>query len=268
MRERRQTNARLNKSAAEPVATPALVISPAGQVVRAIVQGQPIYFTLTNTRDTIQKEHLAGRFYEPEELEIIAKHCPKGAVFADIGANIGNHALFALKVLGVKKLIAFEPNPVAIAILQSNLGLNGVIERCDLRHLGFGLSDKAQGGLAMAVARPNKNLGGGKLVSGGDLQVIPGDQALAKDNVDFIKIDVEGMEMQVLAGLAETIARCRPRIFIEVDDVNNAAFLAWVEDNRYSIAATYRRYRVNENYLLVPKTKQAIRKTPAGKADE
>lgn len=252
MKDKAHKNARLAKHLAQPVSTEALVISPMGQVVRAMVEGQPVFFTLTNPRDVIQKEHLAGRFYEPEELEIIRAHCPKDAVFADIGANIGNHSLFALMVLGVRKVIAFEPNPVAIAVLTSNLGLNGLLPRCDLSHLGLGLSDRAQDGLAMEVDKPNKNLGGGRMVEGGALQVIRGDDALAGEQVDFIKIDVEGMEMQVLGGLAETVARCRPRFFIEVDEVNRAAFLAWVEANRYEVAATFRRYAVNENFLLKP----------------
>lgn len=258
MKEKKHKNARMNKNAAAPVVTGDLVISPAGQVVRAMIGGKPVFFTLTNPKDVIQKEHMAGRFYEPEELEIIRKYCPKSAVFADIGANIGNHSLFALKVLGVKKLIPFEPNPVAIAVLTSNLGLNGELARCDLRHLGLGLSDRAQAGLGMEVDKPMKNLGGGRLVEGGDLQVIPGDQALADEAVDFIKIDVEGMEMQVLGGLAETVARCRPVFFIEVDEKNRADFLAWVESNDYQVAATFRRYPVNENFLLKPaKAKKA-----------
>lgn len=250
-------NARLNKHAAAPMATADLVVSPAGQVVRAVIDGKPVFFTLTNTKDVIQKEHLAGRFYETEELEIIRAHCPKNAVFVDIGANIGNHALFALKMLGVKQVIPFEPNPVAIAVLTSNLGLNGELARCDLSHLGLGLSDKPQDGLAIEVDKPNKNLGGGRLVAGGDLRVIAGDEALAKAKVDFIKIDVEGMEMQVLGGLTQTLERCRPVIFVEVDEANRADFLAWVEANHYDIAATFRRYPVNENFLLKPARKGA-----------
>lgn len=251
MKEDSQQETRRNRRTAA-VTTKALVVSPTGQVVRAEIDGTPVFFTLTNTRDVIQKEHLAGRFYEQEELAIIAKHCPKDAVFVDIGANIGNHSVFALKMLAVKKLIPFEPNPVAIAVLTSNLGLNGALERCDLSHLGLGLSDKAMTGLAMEVDKPHKNLGGGRLVAGGDLRVIPGDAALAGEDVDFIKIDVEGMEVQVLAGLAETIARCRPVVFIEVDDVNRPEFLAWVGRAEYRVAATFRRYSVNENFLLVP----------------
>lgn len=261
MNEKKQKNAR-NKDArkkngrrpklAAPTVSSDLVVSPAGQVVRSLIGGKPVFFTLTNTRDVIQAEHLAGRFYEPEELEIIRKYCPKNAVFADIGANIGNHSVFALKFLGVKKLIPFEPNPVAIAVLTANLGLNGELARCDLSHLGLGLSDKPQDGLAIKLDAPDLNLGGGRMVEGGDLRVIRGDDALAGEAVDFIKIDVEGMELQVLGGLAETVARCRPVIFIEVDEANRDGFLSWVDAHGYEVAATFRRYKVNENFLLKP----------------
>ncbi len=228
-----------------------LTISPQGQVVRSVIWGQPVYFTITDGRDSIQKHHLAGGFYEPEELEIIRQFCPPGGVYCDIGANIGNHALFALKFLGVERAILFEPNPKAVEILLSNLALNGVTARCDLRHLGLGLSDQAQGSLG--IEAPKRNLGGGHMIEGaGTLRVIPGDQALADSHVDFLKIDVEGMEMKALAGLAATIARCRPRMFIELDRANKAEFTAWVKANSYEIKARFKRYRVNENFLLVP----------------
>jgi FkbM family methyltransferase len=230
-----------------------LFVSPKAQIVRNMIWGQPVYFTVTNPKDIIQRHHLAGEFYEQEELEIIRKYCPPGAVFCDIGANIGNHSLFALKFLHIAKTILFEPNPVAIEILLSNLSLNGEMDRVVTDHLGFGLSDTPAEGLSMSVDARH-NLGGGKMVAAdaGALKVIPGDQALAGETVNFIKLDVEGMEIQALAGLAKTIARCRPTIFVEVDRANRAAFQDWVTANRYLVAARFRRYRVNENFLLQP----------------
>ena len=230
-----------------------LTVTPAGQVVRAVIWGEPVYFTITNPRDSIQKIHHQGQFYEPEELEIIRKWCPPGAVFADIGANIGNHSLFALKFLRVAKVICFEPNPAAISILHSNLGLNGVLDRCDLRHLGVGLSDEASSGFGIVATR--RNLGGGQMVAdGGELTVARGDDLLADEPVSFIKIDVEGMETRVLAGLSAVIAARHPTIFVEVDNTNRAAFLDWVAAQGYEVRARYRRYKTNENFLITPKS--------------
>lgn len=226
-------------------------MTPECRVVRAVIWGEPVFFTITNARDTIQKHHARGNFYEPEELEIIRRWCPPEGVFCDIGANIGNHALFALKFLRVKQLIAFEPNPVAIDVLQSNLELNGVLELCDLRFLGKGLSDHAAAGLSMHT--PEKNLGAGKMIAdGGQLEVIAGDTAIQGARVDFLKIDVEGMELDVLAGLSSTIAQSQPTIFIEVDRENYQGFFDWCASNGYVIKERFKRYPVNENFLITP----------------
>ena len=235
---------------------PLVTRSAAGQVVRSVIWGEPVYFTITNPRDTIQRQHYAGQFYEPEELEIIRQWCQPGAVFCDIGANIGNHAIFALKFLRPAEVILFEPNPVAIAVLLSNLELNGVMDRCDLAHLGIGLSDHETAG--MSVVAPGRNLGAGRLVhTGGTLEVRRGDNMLAGRHVDFLKIDVEGMEIGVLEGLAATIAASRPKIFVEVDRTNRAAFAAWSKANGYAARARFRRYRANENFLMVPQDTDA-----------
>jgi Methyltransferase FkbM domain len=53
--------------------------------------------------------------------------------------------------------------------------------------------------------------------------------------VDFIKIDVEGMEMAVLEGAAGLVARNRPDIYIEVVDEGVAEFMDWTDRNRYHI---------------------------------
>ena len=225
--------------------------TPVGQVVRTVILGEPVYFTITNRRDAIQKFHCLGQFYEAEELDIIRRWFRPGSVFCDIGANIGNHSLFALKFLRASQSILFEPNPAAIAILRSNLELNGLTDRADFTNIGYGLSDTAASGLA--ISAPGRNMGAGKLVQGdGTLQTLRGDDALAGRHVDFIKIDVEGMELRVLGGLTDTLARCRPLIFIEVDRANAFEFKQWYRAHGYGVRARFKRYRTNENFLLEP----------------
>lgn len=244
-----------------PVASDSLTVSPAGQVIRSVIHGQPILFFVANPRDAIQRVHATGQFYEPEELDIIRRYCPPGATFCDIGSNVGNHAIYALKYLHAARVILFEPNPDAISLLLTNLGLNGLLPRCETAHLGIGLSDHNADGKSMSVS--GRNLGGGHIIesddpTGGSISLRRGDELMANDYPDFLKIDVEGMEMTVLAGLSDLIARCRPFIFIEVDNQNRDAFLQWMNDNNYAARATFRRYRTNENFLLVPRRTRAL----------
>ena len=119
-----------------------------------------------------------------------------------------------------------------------------------MSHLGIGLPDVAATGRLDA---PVGKLAAGRTAITGapdGVKLVPGDSVLLQRAVDFIKLDVEGMELQALAGLERTIARWRPRISIEVDDGNVSAFKEWLVRHHYASERTYRRYRVNENYLV------------------
>jgi FkbM family methyltransferase len=223
-----------------------------GSIASELVAGEQISFFIFNEHDVIQRCHARGIFYETEELAIISDFFSRGSVFVDIGANVGNHTIYVCKYLHPSQAILFEPNPQAIPILQINLALNGLQRLVDLTHLGVGLSDVP--GKARAIVPPN-NLGATRLelsdIADG-LPLIPGDAALMQRRVDFIKMDVEGMEMKVLRGLDRTIAKWRPSIFIEVDQRNAVAFQEWARGHDYITARTYRRYPHNENYMIVP----------------
>lgn len=220
-------------------------------VVEASLGPLPLFWAVANPGDHIQKEHLQGRFYEPEELEIIRRHFKPGGTFFDIGSNVGNHAVFAALVLHAARVIVIEPNPVAYAVLRANVALNRLGHLFDQQWLGCGLGAKPAEGFGVQAGA--MNLGGGRMVEGmGDLRILTGDQVVGDGHVDFVKIDVEGMELDVLEGLSRTIDRCRPRIFIEVDTVNTEGFHQWVAKQGYHIAARHKRYRANENFMLVP----------------
>jgi FkbM family methyltransferase len=225
-------------------------VSPKARVVRATVLGEPILFTVVNPRDEIQKHHLAGAFYEPEELAIIARHFPLGGRFLDIGSNVGNHTLYVAKFLRAGRIVVIEPNPAAIEVLESNIMLNGIQRQVDAQHLGVGLSDHAGEGAGMRV--PVRNLGGSRVVEGGgDIRLARADELLAGETFDLIKIDVEGMELAVLAGL-EGLLGSKPPLFVEVDTANDTAFHDWCARTGYAVLERFQRYARNVNYLVGP----------------
>lgn len=206
---------------------------------------------LNMARDPIQNAWRRGEFFESEELEALSRHVKIGAHVIDIGANVGNHAMFFASRMGAARVIAVEPNPLAMAPLMANVLLNRLEGVIDLSLLGIGLSDASAGGYGMK--RHDRNLGATKMFAGkGDLQVHAGDDLLDGEAPNLLKIDVEGMEIKVLFGLGKTIQAHRPMIMIEVDEKNAHAFATWRLAHGYDVVETVRHSRKNCNYLLTP----------------
>lgn len=224
-------------------------VTPDARVVRTSHLDETIYFTINNPDDVIQSEHFAGRFYEPEELAIMRRRFPMGGRFLDIGANVGNHALYMAKFLRARHIVLIEPNPLAIPLLESNIFLNGIERVCDRRHIGLGLSD---GKAERAFIRTGQNnLGGARVKEGeGDIPLCAGDDLFRGERFDLVKIDVEGMEMKVLAGMSAFLHDARPPIFIEVDRRNYGAFETWLTEAGYHVLEKFQRYPTNTNFMI------------------
>jgi len=218
------------------------------------VDGQRVIFCTDMERDPIQRNNRRGVFYEGKELNNLKEIFPEGGTFLDIGANIGNHSLFAAMILKAGRVVPIEPNPLAYNLLIQNVLVNRLEGVIDLSRLGVGLSDSEADGFAME--KRDRNLGSAKMLSGeGNLRVFRGDSLFADEYPDMIKIDVEGMEMAVLAGLEGVLSKHKPVMLVEVDNENEAAFMEWVKKAGYDVVDTVQRYRQNKNHLLAPKAK-------------
>lgn len=151
--------------------------------------------------------------YERRILHYLESLVPKGGVVLDIGANIGNHALFLSRKAG--EVHCFEPNPRAYRRLERNIALNRI---SNIRVHRFGLGDR---NLTARFTETPGNLGAGHFDQDGDieLQIRKGDDAISLPRIDLIKSDVEGMEARVFKGLRGTIRKQRPVIAFECHDI-------------------------------------------------
>jgi len=138
----------------------------------------------------------------------------KDKVMLDIGANIGNHTLFFLNECGVKFSYCFEPIKKVFDILAKNVCINGLNDRTNLYNLAVGETE----GNARVASFHSDNLGGTclKKQDDGQIKVIPIDSLDIKDDVAFVKIDVEGFELNVILGMREFLKKNHPIFFIEV----------------------------------------------------
>ncbi len=158
--------------------------------------------------------------YETELARLIRSQVNEGNVCLDIGANIGIQSLrMAQETTQTGKVIAFEPVNSLRERLEKNLALNRTTQ---VEVLPYALSDFS-GTSTMNINPQDSNQGTAALSENGntEIQVRKGDDLLKEMNIerlDFIKIDVEGFEYQVLTGLKESIKRFRPSIVFEYDD--------------------------------------------------
>jgi len=169
---------------------------------------------IADARSYLDRHALFYGSIEPDDVQNVRQilSSSKARTALDIGANVGH---FALAMAEFSRVVhAFEPNPPVFSKLQTNLRAN----RLNIVAHPIGLSD--QDAELRFVSVSETNSGQGNFSPDGDLKlpVKNGDAFLAANDivdVDFVKIDVEGMERKVLAGLRNTIARDLPFILCE-----------------------------------------------------
>jgi FkbM family methyltransferase len=155
--------------------------------------------------------------YEPFMFDLFLRYLKTGDTFIDIGANIGQHTIFAAKIVGEEGSVhAFEPIPKLYNQLKDSVELNHLDKYVFLHNVAIGPKE-GQGTFYVS-----KNAGGSSFVNKDDLSetitvsIKNGDTYLSPlKKIDAIKIDVEGFEYEVLLGVKKIIETYRPILFLE-----------------------------------------------------
>ncbi len=226
-----------------------------GRIATVAFDGVETRFFIDDPDDYIQDFHVRGQFYELRQLLTHLEAVPLGSVVLDVGANVGNHTLFYSHHSRAGRIYPFEPNPRARELLVANVEMNaGAGALVDLRYAPLALG-AGEGKLALASS-PQGNLGGASYAptsESGDIACRALDELTFLGEVGFIKMDVEGMELQVLSGAEAQIARHRPVLYVEVDRRNEGGFWEWLDEHRYEPVGASYHYLTAKNYLLFPR---------------
>ena len=168
-------------------------------------------------------------FFLRDALLKLQKSRGADACFCDIGANIGQHSLF-MSQYGAA-VHAFEPFDAVRARLEHHIQLNQ-LRNITVHPIGLGRETHHQ----TFYAPTGSNQGVGSFIEDsqqkgneaiGDLQIFNGDDYFGQQgivNPVLIKIDVEGLEKEVLEGLQSTLGRVRPVIAVEVSYGESRSF--------------------------------------------
>ncbi|WP_147463486.1 FkbM family methyltransferase [Cellulomonas triticagri] len=152
-----------------------------------------------------------GLPYEQAMLEDMASRLGPGDVVLDLGANVGNHTVYLAATVGCS-VVAYEPNGHLVTALRRSVRLNGLDDLVSVRQVAVG---EAAGVGTFAEETP-ENLGGQSISLGtGPIEVVRLDDEVLPGPPTLVKIDVEGMEVEVLRGAESMIATHRPSIYVE-----------------------------------------------------
>jgi len=171
----------------------------------------PIYLTSPD-RDYIQKSLATkGVPYELSMLTDMKARLRADSTVLDVGANIGNHTFYLAQVLRCQ-VIAFEANDELAHAMDITTSEAGLEERVTV--YAFALGEKP--GFAEFEQAIPENLGGQSLRQGsGRIKVRALDSFGISAPVSAIKIDVEGMELDVLKGGKKIIESNLPMLYVE-----------------------------------------------------
>ena len=186
----------------------------------------------------------------------------KGNTIFDIGANVGDVSMNASIRVDVEgKVFAFEPDEINFKRFQSNLLVNNF---CNITIINKGMGN-ISGEYFLSIIDEN-NLGMNKIVpvanniKGSYIDIITIDEYVKEKNIkniDLIKIDVEGFEMNVLLGGKNSINRFKPKLFVELDNNNlkeqgfsAKEIISFLENKNYNIvnAETLMQVKVSDDF--------------------
>lgn len=156
--------------------------------------------------------------YSEGEINIFRQLVRPGHTVIDVGAYIGTHTLFLSQAVGRDgKVIALEPQRIIFQTLCANMALNN-LTNVICKNVALGNEENF---VRVPILDPHLEQNFGSLELGsqkhGDLIQLVTLDSLSLENCNFIKIDVEGMEVPILGGAGQTINQFKPILYIEND---------------------------------------------------
>lgn len=203
----------------------------AGHQFRPVRVG-PVTAQLDISHFTVAGRYFAGIAYEPGTTDTLIGSLQPGGVFVDIGANTGYFSIIAGHLVGSSgRVVAFEPNPEVRARLERNVVTNALNDRIVVCGVALGGHEQDEASFYLSCCSTNDGLsslsrsavafrdGGLRADVLTKVRVRTFD-ALAEElglgRIDVVKVDVEGAEYGVFAGMSRTLTMCPPpRIICE-----------------------------------------------------
>tara|TARA_B100000131_G_C17936251_1_gene540439 strand:+ start:57 stop:815 length:759 start_codon:yes stop_codon:yes gene_type:complete len=210
--------------------------------------------------------------YEKKETETFSKLFKKGMTFLDVGAQTGYYSLLAHS-LGAKIVFSFEPDINSLKILKSNISLNNLNHKTIIFQKAlYDITTKAH-------------------IKSTRMKLIPSDKRFIlketdknnikkksenfirtsaevfdklkntslKTKIDFVKMDIEGAELNALKGMKKMLKRYKPKLLISIHPQKMLSFktnpseiyflLNSIGYKNSRVTEINKKLNINENYV-------------------
>jgi FkbM family methyltransferase len=208
--------------------------------INCLVKGRHGWFLANQYDEYLGRALIVYGEYAELEHEFLCSLLHTSDRVVEVGANIGTHTVGLAKAVGPDGgVVAIEPQPAIFRVLCANLALNGLANVTPVA-LGCGAQKGMMSVPAVDYNAPAiHNSGGVSLdepAKGIPVEVMPIDEMLdVGASVQVLKLDVEGMEKEVLEGASRLIKKHRPLLYVENDRLGKSqALVEWI------MAAGYR----------------------------
>jgi FkbM family methyltransferase len=245
-------------------------VKPFGLTIKRRIAGRPFRFSPSTD---IGFMLLAKGAFESDEIGICSKLLADDSTVIDIGANIGLHAVHFASRCRNGLIVAIEPSVGTFKILSENIdGIHNVVAlnlavASDNRLSTFYLA--ADNAYSSLKDTKRKSIVGTQTVMCYTVDHLLSD-ILRDKRIDLIKIDVEGLEGEVLSGMRSIMQAHAPVVFCEIHRGTNSNADP-LQTIRYCESLGYRTYSLRngkleqfvnhddryDNYLFIPTTKLA-----------
>ncbi|MCU1308002.1 MAG: methyltransferase FkbM family protein [Acidobacteriaceae bacterium] len=150
--------------------------------------------------------------YERDVQDLFAREVKPGAVFYDIGANVGFYTLLGSMLVDSGHVFAFEPLPKNVQYLKRHLHLN---KMDNVEVFEIAVSNE----VGTSLFRQEDTGAMGRLQADGDLRVLTEtiDSLLQQNKIappDYIKMDIEGAEFKALLGASRCFRMHSPKLLL------------------------------------------------------
>lgn len=199
----------------------------------------------------LQHLRIGGKGFDQELLRIVAKEIHTDSIVWDIGANVGAFAFAAASIAKQGSVLAVEADIWLVQLLRKSANLKAN-QYLNLEILPVAISQ--QNGIAKFLISKNgragnslESAGGYTNVTGGTREVITVPTLTLDTLLDFypyptfVKIDVEGAELEVLKGGSQILNEIRPSFYIEVGNECRKNVTQLFQQSNYQLFDGYRK---------------------------